>query len=76
MSDVKYRYKGPGRLYDVPAKNMTEDEFKAMPLTSQRRARESGLYTEVETPKPAKEPAPKSAEKSSQKADEKKDGAK
>ena len=67
---MKYRYKGPGRLYDVPAKDMTEEEFAAMPLTSQRRARESGLYTEV---KPAGKPDPKAAEK---KADEKKDGAK
>lgn len=66
MSAMKY--KGPGRLYDVPAKDMTEDEFGALPLTSQRRARESGLYTEVKPPKPANKPE--------QKAAEKKDGAK
>ena len=67
MSDVKYRYKGKGRLYDVPAKDMTADEFTALPLTSQRRARESGLYTEVKPPKPADKPEPK------QKAAEKKE---
>lgn len=60
---MKYRYKGPGRLYDVPAKDLTEDEFNAMTLTSQRRARESGLYTEVKPPKPADKPASKATEK-------------
>ena len=65
MSAMKYR--GPGRLCDVPAKDLTADEFKAMPLTSQRRARESGLYTEVKPPKPADKPEPK------QKAAEKKE---
>lgn len=63
MSDPLFRYKGKGRLYDVPAKDLTADEFEAMPLTSQRRARESGLYTEVRPPKPVEKPAPKAAEK-------------
>lgn len=63
MSDPLFRYKGKGRLYDVPAKDMTADEFAAMPLTSQRRARESGLYTEVKPSKPADKPAPKATEK-------------
>lgn len=63
MSDVKYRYKGQGRLYDVPARDLTEEEFTALPLTSQRRARESGLYTEVTPPKPAEKPAAKAPDK-------------
>lgn len=62
------KYKGPGRLYDVPARDMTAEEFAELPLTSQRRARESGLYSEVKPTKPAEKPAPK--------ADDKKDGAK
>ena len=61
MSNMKYP--GPGRLYDVPARDMTAEEFAELPLTSQRRARESGLYSEVKPPKPAEKPAPKAAEK-------------
>lgn len=70
MSDVKYRYKGTGRIYDAPARDLSADEFEAMALTTQRRIRESGLYSEVKGTKPADKPAAKT-EKASQKDGEK-----
>lgn len=70
MSDVKYRYKGTGRLYDIPARDLTADEFEALHGVTRRRVIESGLYSEVKDTKPADKPAAKN-EKASQKDGEK-----
>ena len=67
MSDVKFRYKGKGRLYDVPARDLSADDYEALHGVSKRRVVESGLYSEVKETKPADKPAAKSEKKDGEK---------
>jgi hypothetical protein len=51
---AKYIYKGGGYMIGLPARDMTEDEWKSYPQELTKPALKLGLY-ELSKPKPTKE---------------------
>ena len=51
------QYVGGGYIPDVPAKDLTDDEVKALPVTKTQLLK-SGLFVEVKPSKKEKEAAP------------------
>lgn len=47
MTDVLHKYKGPGRVFGLPARDLTEADIAAMNPLMRRKVTESGLYTPV-----------------------------
>lgn len=57
---VKYRYVGPGEFMNVPATDITEDQFDRMPADHRRIVLRSGAYEPVKSePNNAKPVKPK-----------------
>jgi len=51
---TKYIYSGRGIVQGVPARDLTQEEFDALPPTTQELALGSGVY-KIENDKPKKE---------------------
>jgi len=51
---TKYIYSGRGIIQGVPAKDLTQEEFEALPKGTQELAIDSGVY-KIENDKPAKQ---------------------
>lgn len=68
MSATGYTYKGPGRVYGVPARDITAEEFEALTGRQRRVVLHSGWY------QPAKAKAKAEAPKKDASTDDKKGG--
>lgn len=47
--NVAYTYKGPGYFHGIPAEDLTNDAFAALPPEYQHKVRISPIYKEVDT---------------------------
>lgn len=57
-----YRYKGPDRFVGIPARDLTEAEFRALPILRQLDVKKNASYVEVK-PEKASKPAADSGQK-------------
>lgn len=54
MSDIAYRYKGPGKYFGIPARDLTADDIAALGPKKARTVRDAAEYTEVKPSKSSK----------------------